>query len=214
VLKADNLERYAERMSATQRVASLTVIREQAEQLTTMLDDILTVMRAQGGYLTFNPVPLDIVAFCAGIIEEQRGLGGGVRPYTFNPCVENPTRWLDAKLLHLILGNLLRNASKYSPSGTPVTLDVWTDGDRVGLRVSDEGIGIPAADRSHLFEPFFRAGNTQNIQGTGLGLKIVCDCVRLHGGTIQVESEEGRGSAFTVILPAPRQTESGSPSAP
>ena len=102
-----------------------------------------------------------------------------------------------------ILVNLLGNALKYSPPDSQVTCKASADGERLHLRVSDRGIGIPAADLPRLFESFHRGTNVGNIQGTGIGLHIVKECVSLHCGTIEVDSQQGTGTTFHVYLHAP-----------
>jgi len=99
--------------------------------------------------------------------------------------------------------NLVENAVKYSDSGGSVKVALRAEDAGWGLAVSDTGIGIPAAALPNLFREFFRAGNAirRKIEGTGLGLSIVEQIVRMHGGRIRAESEENRGSTFTVWLP-------------
>jgi signal transduction histidine kinase len=108
---------------------------------------------------------------------------------------------LDPQLLKYILKHLLSNAIKYSPDNTPVELAVSASADHIEFQVRDQGIGIPESDRAHLFEPFARGSNVGAVGGTGLGLKIVQDCVQLHGGEISYESALGKGTTFTVSLP-------------
>jgi signal transduction histidine kinase len=100
-----------------------------------------------------------------------------------------------------VLGNLLSNAIKYSPHGGIVTFSVSHRAGATEFSVTDQGIGIPKKDLPRLFETFHRAENVGNIQGTGLGLAIVGKSVELHGGTISVDSEEGRGTSFRVVIP-------------
>jgi signal transduction histidine kinase len=117
---------------------------------------------------------------------------------------------VDKKLLRPILTNLLSNAIKYSPSDSQVDLELscW-DGNLI-FQIKDRGIGIPAADRQQLFESFHRGRNVGNIQGTGLGLSVVKKFVDLHGGQINVASEVGVGTTFTVMLPLnPQQEKEG-----
>ena len=99
--------------------------------------------------------------------------------------------------------NLLGNALKYSPPDTTVTCTATADGERLRFCVADRGIGIPAADLPRLFESFHRGTNVGNIQGTGIGLHIVKECVQLHRGTIAVESAAGQGATFHVDVHAP-----------
>ncbi|HCF26616.1 MAG TPA: hybrid sensor histidine kinase/response regulator, partial [Cyanobacteria bacterium UBA11049] len=97
--------------------------------------------------------------------------------------------------------NLLSNAIKYSPPGSRVDFDIACHEKAVVFQIKDEGIGIPLADREHLFESFHRAKNVGIIAGTGLGLAIVKKCVELHGGEIVVNSVVGQGTTFRVTIP-------------
>lgn len=109
----------------------------------------------------------------------------------------------DPELLAQAVINLLTNAIKYTPPGGHVRVGAEGDGQSIRLTVSDDGIGIPEEARPHLFQDFYRAPNAQEsgAEGTGLGLSLVKDIVARHGGQVEVESEEGHGSTFTLILP-------------
>jgi len=111
----------------------------------------------------------------------------------------------DAALLEQMGENLVSNAIKYTPAGGKVTLAVApAAGGWLRLEVSDTGIGIPEEARARLFSEFFRAENARQLEvtGTGLGLVIVREIATQHGGRVEVESAERRGSTFTVFLPA------------
>ena len=115
----------------------------------------------------------------------------------------------DATLLRQVLDNLLSNAIKYSPHGSTVQLRIDRDdhGDAGGvlLEVSDQGIGIPDADRERLFEAFERGSNVGARPGNGLGLAIARRAIELHGGSLSVASTLGEGTRFTVRLPGSRR---------
>ncbi len=111
------------------------------------------------------------------------------------------TALVDEKLLRSIFINLLSNAIKYSPAGGAISCSVVLESERLIIRVRDEGIGISQEDQQRLFEAFYRAENVIDIQGSGLGLTVVKKCVDLHGGTVEVESELGKGTEFGVTLP-------------
>jgi signal transduction histidine kinase len=109
--------------------------------------------------------------------------------------------------LEAVVSNLLSNAIKYTPAGGEVRLGLAVEGPRIELQVSDTGIGIPEADQPKLFREFFRAANARALAevGTGLGLAIVRSIVEQHGGSIAVDSGEGRGTTFRVSLPRPEE---------
>jgi signal transduction histidine kinase len=109
----------------------------------------------------------------------------------------------DALRLEQVLQNLIQNAIKYTPEGGPIIVRVEQRADQVWMTVCDRGIGIPEAARPQLFQRFYRADNVAvgPIRGIGIGLYVVRELVTLHGGTVEVISTEGRGSAFTVRLP-------------
>lgn len=109
----------------------------------------------------------------------------------------------DRMHLQSVVFNLLDNALKYSRDNVKISVDVKEDGDNLLLRVSDNGIGIPQHYQKKIFDKFFRvpAGDTHNAKGHGLGLSYVSQVIRQHNGAMQVESNEGEGSIFTVRLP-------------
>jgi signal transduction histidine kinase len=106
-------------------------------------------------------------------------------------------------LLYQALSNLTTNAIKYSPAGTTIRLAVSNGGDRIKFAISDEGCGIPADETSKVFEKFYRRGNreTREQSGFGLGLAFVKEIALRHGGDVELESEVGRGSTFTLWIP-------------
>lgn len=111
---------------------------------------------------------------------------------------------VDAEKMKAVVRNLLENAVKYSlPDSGPVEVSITTTADRIAIRVSDDGTGIPAADLPHVFEPFFRVNRsrTKSPAGYGLGLSICKRIVDAHGGTITAENHAGRGAAFVVLVP-------------
>lgn len=105
--------------------------------------------------------------------------------------------------LRQMMGNLLENASRYSPEGSRVTLQARAEGDQVILKVCDNGIGIPEQDLPHVFNKLYRGSNVpMDMLGTGLGLSIVRSIVANHGGRMWIDSEVGKGTVVTVVLPA------------
>ena len=109
----------------------------------------------------------------------------------------------DRQMMSNVVTNLLSNAIKYSPEDRPIHLRTAITDGTLRIEVEDQGIGIPEKDQQHLFERFFRAGNTVSIQGTGLGLNIVRKYLDMMGGSIRYTSREGAGTTFFVELPLP-----------
>jgi signal transduction histidine kinase len=99
-----------------------------------------------------------------------------------------------------IVTNLLSNAIKFSTEDMPIELKISNGGKSMTLTVADHGIGIPKEDQQNLFKRFFRSSNVTNIQGTGLGLHIVNKYAELLNGAVTFESEEGKGTCFTIIF--------------
>ncbi|GGH21828.1 HAMP domain-containing sensor histidine kinase [Mucilaginibacter phyllosphaerae] len=104
-------------------------------------------------------------------------------------------------LLQLAISNILLNACKYS-SNRPVTVQVTAQDGRVIIKVSDKGIGIPQQEQQYIFEPFFRASNTGDFKGHGIGLPLTLNIIRLHKGSIGIRSEEQVGTEIQILLPA------------
>ncbi len=107
---------------------------------------------------------------------------------------------MDTTRIGYVFGNLLSNALKHTSPGGRITLAAEAEEAWVRFPVSDTGEGIPAAFLSRVFEPFFRVPGRRNESGAGLGLAIVKEIVEAHGGTVGVESREGKGSTFTFTL--------------
>lgn len=112
--------------------------------------------------------------------------------------------FLDPQRIGQVIDNLLSNAVKYSPDGGRVSVSAWSTGDSVHFQVADTGIGMTAAEQTEVFTKFFRSGTSRKaaIPGVGLGLVISKNIVEAHQGTITLTSEVGRGTVFTVRLPA------------
>ncbi|MDB5872438.1 MAG: domain S-box protein [Ramlibacter sp.] len=203
ILSAEELLRhYGERLPQAERVEVLDGIAAGVQRMSRMMDRVLLLGKADAGMLEFVPQPIELVPLCRKFIDEARAQQPDSRSEVvteFSDGVGQGT--YDEKLLRHIFSNLLSNALKYSPGGGQVGFKVRREGDSTVFEVADQGIGIPPDELSHLFESFHRASNVGAIQGTGLGLAIVKNAVEMHGGGIEVRSELGEGTVFTVRLP-------------
>jgi signal transduction histidine kinase len=153
--------------------------------------------------LSREPVPVDLAAVLTALHDE---LAVAARAKDQRCTLAAEPAWVrgDGAQLEHAARKLLENAIKFTPSGGRVELRLSADGPHAVLTVSDTGMGIPPGDMPGLFTPFHRAANAMDeaVQGPGLGLAIVRTIVTEHGGTVSARSELGRGSTFTVTLPA------------
>ncbi|MEG3988989.1 ATP-binding protein [Microcoleus sp. S28C3] len=176
-------------------------IKKAVSNMSELLEEILMLSKAESGKLSLNLNPVNVIDLCKSILEEMQPLATQKHLVAFRNRTEKIQANLDAKLLQHLLTNLLSNAIKYSPNGGNICLELSCEGKQVVFCVRDEGIGMTAEYQGKLFQQFERGGNVGKIKGSGLGLCIVKHIVDLHGGTISVESELGKGTTFIVALP-------------
>jgi signal transduction histidine kinase len=195
------LERYSAIASEEKKQEYFQRSRAAIQNMTQLLEDVLTIGKAEAGKLEFNPTRLDLKQFCHEIVEEMQ-LGISTTHTIHFSCQGGCTEaCLDPTLLRSILTNLISNAVKYSPSGSRVEFKLMCQDQTATFEVQDHGIGIPKEDQPRLFELFHRASNASLIRGTGLGLAIVRECVAHHQGQIGFTSQENIGTTFIVTLP-------------
>jgi PAS domain S-box-containing protein len=197
---SDLLQRYYLRMTAEQRSEKLERIHESIQRITSILDDLLWVNHSKAGHGDFRPVTVNLELFALEYIARVREEDGNRHPINFSVQGDCTSQMLDSELIARIVSHLLSNALKYSPVNSPVEFLLTCEGVKTVIYVKDQGIGIPVEDHPHLFEPFFRAQNVQDTEGVGLGLAIVKEAVELHGGSIEMDSQLGKGTSFTVTL--------------
>jgi two-component system cell cycle sensor histidine kinase PleC len=170
-----------------------------------IIDDILDIAKIEAGHFQLNVEPMSLsklVQDCLRLVR-IRAQENKVA-VVFAPPDADLELHADLKGLKRILLNLLSNAIKFTPAGGTVTVRVWAEpGDRAALAVADTGIGIPPDKLGKVLEPFEQVDNeyTRTESGTGLGLSLVRSIVELHGGELSVDSEPGRGTTVTVLMP-------------
>jgi len=195
------IQRYGKKWDEEKYNYHAAKIKNSIEYLTNLLDDVLTISRSESGKIAFEPTNINLKNMCTELIEEAKIHCNEKHRFVYDFEPEQVEFCLDPKLIRFILTNLLTNAVKYSPAGGEIYLNVKSVNDKILLKITDKGIGIPEDEIQYLFEPFHRAKNTTEIQGTGLGLSIVKRSVQIHQGEIKVDSKLGKGTSFTIILP-------------
>lgn len=198
---AELLDAYGARWDEARRRKHLQRIGDAGRSMSRMIDRVLVIGRADAELLELAPAPVDLGAVVGAVVDEVRTSAPTERLLELRDRLPDHPVVLDEKLLRHILTNLLSNAFKYSPNDTVVRLEVSADAQSVTIDVRDDGIGIPADELEHLFEPFHRCRNATDIPGTGLGMAIVKRCVDVHHGSLTVDSRPGVGSHFRVSLP-------------
>lgn len=198
---ADLLDNYFDRLDEEQRRKHLTRISEQIKNATNLLDETMQLRYAKSGRIEFAPAPIDIEMFSLTIFDKMRFTDNHLHNMQFDCQASVIEVSVDAKLIEHIITNLLSNAIKYTPAGKSITMILRNNESMIYIDIIDKGIGIPAEDIPHLFEPYHRATNVGSVQGTGLGLAIVKEYIDLHHGQVTCTSTVEKGSTFTVALP-------------
>ncbi len=191
---------YTQTEQQDRREKHFQKIKSSIEQLTSLLNDFLSISKLEEGKVGNDPQYFDLQAFFLNFLDDVQGL---LKPkqQLINKGLESKSEaFLDKKLLKIVLNNLIGNAIKYSEQGKTITVEVEKLDKSLKINIIDEGIGVPAEDQKYLFERFFRAHNVTNIQGTGLGLNIVKKYVDLMDGTLTFTSKENVGSKFVLTF--------------
>ncbi len=190
---------YGEQNDKKNQDKHVAKIKNSINNLTDILNDFLSVSKLEEGKLENMPEEMNLSAFVAETVSEMQQLTSTNNITHAHIGKENAT--LDKRFLKNILFNLISNAIKFSPESTNIQVRSEVSNLTVKILVIDQGIGISKEDQKNLFERFFRGHNATHIQGTGLGLNIVARYAELMNGSIGFNSEENKGSTFTVILP-------------
>ena len=166
-------------------------------------EDLLEMARLEQGAVALEPEDLDVRALLTEIVADHQILAKQRRQWFALDAPADAMRVsADRGRLRQALSNLVGNAIKYAPTGTPINVRAERQNGLFRIAVSDHGPGIPAEERGHMFEKFFRGRGVGSTPGAGLGLSIARSLVVLHGGTLDYEDTPGGGSTFVVRLPA------------
>ncbi|MEH2114305.1 hybrid sensor histidine kinase/response regulator [Nostoc sp.] len=197
----DILEYNSDKLTDDRKTKYFDRIQNAINQMLHLLDEILFLSKTEAAKLEYKPTLLNLENFCSELTDILQINAGSQHTIIFTCEGESTQAQMDEDLLNCILTNLISNAIKYSPQHNTIWFDLICK-DRLAIfQVRDRGMGIPLKDQARLFQTFYRASNVGVIQGTGLGLTIVKKCVELHGGHIQLESEQGIGTTVIVTLP-------------
>jgi two-component system phosphate regulon sensor histidine kinase PhoR len=185
----------------------LEIMERHSDRLNALVEDVLSLARLESPGIELNLSEIDLPEFLHGIMRDwEKRLAAKQLKSHLNFPGTLPHLQADETRLQELIYNLLDNAVKYSKPGGTVFLRAESEGDSVTISVADQGAGISAEDLPRIFERFYRADKSRSSEqsGTGLGLSIVKHIAQLHGGTVEADSEVGKGTTINLLLPAKR----------
>ena len=174
---------------------------EETERLTKLVEDLLLAAKMESSYQPFLEA-LDITQLSKDLIEQLEVKYPNMQ-FSFSANDGIPIMMADKVGITSVTLNLLENAVKYSPKKTEISLQLEQKGDKVWLKIADQGMGISEKEKKKIFDKFYRVGNedTRATKGTGLGLYIVNEIVKAHRGKITVTDNQHQGTIFRITLP-------------
>jgi two-component system sensor histidine kinase KdpD len=187
------------RLASEQREL-LTIVDEETDRLNNLVNDAIQTLRIEGGKFELNRSTVQFAELIAGVIRQMR-LRLEDRPVDVRVDAGVPPLSLDSDLIRLALRQLIDNAIKYSPAGSPIRIGADLLDGNVGLWVADDGPGVASSEMDRVFERFYRGDSARHtVPGSGLGLSVVRDIARAHGGdAVAVRSPQG--SLFRLVIP-------------
>ena len=196
------LHRKLERQGSPE-IGNIANMERSIRRMELLVNDLLDTSVIETGMLTLHCQRYDLLALCQNVVDEYATVSE--QQVIFNGSDDPLPVEVDADRLSQVIINLLSNARKYSPSGSPISVTVERVGNEGIITVQDTGVGIPAEMLPHIFERFYRVPGIQvqagSSFGLGLGLYISHKIVDRHGGRIEVQSTPDQGSSFSIVLP-------------
>jgi signal transduction histidine kinase len=189
------------------RIEYYRVMRHESRRLNKVIDNILDFSKIEAGRKTYNFADTDMAEVIENVLSNYRyqitNSGFDIKT---NIQPDLPPVLLDRDAMSQAISNLLDNAIKYSREVKQLSITTDRRGSDLSVEIADHGIGIPRSEQTKIFEKFYRVGNglVHDVKGSGLGLSLVKHIIEAHKGTISVESEVGKGSRFTILLPFAR----------
>lgn len=178
----------------------LQTARSESERLNRLVNNLLDMTRTESGVLRISKKPCDLRDFLGACLEQLKDKIGS-RNIKINIPKDMPEVAVDFSYMLKAFLNVIDNALKYSPDGSPIEIEASCTGNKVRVSVRDYGYGIPKEDLGRIFDKFYRVQRAQNVLGTGLGLSISKNIIEAHSGHISAESIFGKGATFIIELP-------------
>jgi two-component system sensor kinase FixL len=199
-LSASLIDKYAQQFESEHITKHVGKIKNAVGNLTTILNDFLSLEKLEAGKVEPTFSSFDLVKLSEEITEEMQLVAKQNQHIIYQHTGKESMVSLDQNLLKNCIFNIIANAIKYSGENTFIEFNTEINASGITVVIKDNGIGIPEKDQKHLFEPFFRAHNTGNIPGTGLGLNIVARYTLLMHGSVEFKSIVNEGTSFTITF--------------
>ncbi|MCL5991551.1 MAG: GAF domain-containing sensor histidine kinase, partial [Bacteroidetes bacterium] len=200
-LTKDLLKEHWDRIDFQTRAEQLDKIQYSIDVMNSLLDDIIMYSKVEVGRQIYRQRKINLSQFCLDIVNEMQYTAKYKVKVNYKFEGDNKIVYSDENLVRQIIRNLISNAIKFSSHGSEVDFNIVSNDNQILYTVTDYGIGIPDDDKENIFEPFFRGKNIVTTSGTGLGLSIVKNAVNILGGNVSFNSEIGKGTSFTVVIP-------------
>ena len=201
-LAVDILKQYWDKLSSDQRFHELNNIRHHVQDILHFMEDLLNRTKVADYRELFSPSRIDLPTLLRNLIQALQPQIQTKQHIVKLEAAENLPQIIgDQLFLSVAFRNLLSNAIKYSPDRSTITIRLFVQESYVAVQFHDQGIGISPEELPYIFESFYRASNVGEFTGSGIGLAIVKEFIEFHNGKILVESELGKGTIFTILLP-------------
>ncbi|MFH0865436.1 MAG: PAS domain S-box protein [Bacteroidota bacterium] len=195
------LMRYDNKWTDEKKEKMFKQIIDAVNHTKTLLNDVSIIDKDHSDKIPLKPAMIDLKEFLDALIDENIQIFGPGFGFTTRYDLPAVNYNLDRDIIRHIIGNIISNAIKYSGNSRKIIFSASESNNQIVFEVTDYGIGIPSEELKHLYEPFYRASNVENIKGTGFGLSIVKRFVDQCSGEIKIVSEKDKGTCVTVILP-------------
>jgi signal transduction histidine kinase len=195
------IAKYTETSQQEKRDKHIRTIKSKVKYLDNILNDFLSVERLESGKVNYKFSNFPLSKVLNEVIYDANMMLKMGQKINYPHNIDDINIDFDEKILELIFSNLLRNAIKYSSENSIIDIRVAVNGEVLIIEFEDNGMGIPKKEKKFIFNRYFRAENALLSQGTGIGLNIVKTHLESLGGTISFESEEMKGSIFTIKIP-------------
>ena len=194
--------KYVQTEQQEKREKHLKTIQNKVKYLNNIINDFLSIERIESGKVSYKFSTFPLSKVINEVVYDANMLLKNGQKINYPANIDEMLIEFDEKILELVLVNVIGNAIKYSPENTSVDVEVETDTNGLIIVIKDQGIGIPEKEQKFIFNRYFRAENALLDQGTGIGLNIVKSHLENLGGNVTFTSIEGKGSTFTIQLPA------------